>query len=89
MIHRAAEAARRPVADMVDRIRGSPVVFADETGWRQDGVNGFAWTFSTPGRAVFRAAQPQQAGGGTRYWETGSAECWSATSMPPTTTTPG
>ncbi len=53
MIHRAAEAARRPVADMVDRIRGSPVVFADETGWRQDGVNGFAWTFSTPGERYF------------------------------------
>ena len=36
------------VAEMVDRIRGSPVVHADETGWRQDGVNGYVWTFSTP-----------------------------------------
>ena len=53
VIHRAAEAARRPVAEVVDRIRGSPVVFADETGWRQDGVNGFVWTFSTPAERYF------------------------------------
>jgi hypothetical protein len=31
-----------------DEIRGSPVVNADETGWRQDGVNGYIWSFSTP-----------------------------------------
>ena len=31
-----------------DRIRGSPWVHADETGWRQNGVNGYAWTFCTP-----------------------------------------
>ena len=24
------------------------MVHADETGWRQDGVNGYIWTFSTP-----------------------------------------
>ena len=38
---------------MVRRIRASPVVFADETGWRQDGVNGFVWTFSTPDKRYF------------------------------------
>lgn len=27
--------------------RASPVVHADETGLRQDGTNGYAWTFST------------------------------------------
>jgi hypothetical protein len=31
-----------------EAVRGSPVVCADETGWRQDGRNGFLWTFSTP-----------------------------------------
>lgn len=31
-----------------DQIRASPVVHADETGWRQDGNNGYVWTFSTP-----------------------------------------
>jgi hypothetical protein len=31
-----------------DEVRGSPVVHADETGWREDGANGYLWTFSTP-----------------------------------------
>jgi transposase len=31
-----------------DEVRGSPVVHADETGWREDGVNGYIWSFSTP-----------------------------------------
>ena len=30
-------------------IRASPVVYGeDETGWRQDGRNGYLWSFSTP-----------------------------------------
>lgn len=29
-------------------IRGSPCVHGDETGWREDGVNGYVWTFCTP-----------------------------------------
>ncbi len=53
VIHSASEAARRSVAEVVRRIRASPVVFADETGWRQDGVNGFVWTFSTPYERYF------------------------------------
>ena len=38
---------------MVDRIRASPVVHADETGWRQNGNNGYVWTFSTPTERYF------------------------------------
>jgi transposase len=30
------------------RVRASPLVQADETGWRQNGKNGYIWTFSTP-----------------------------------------
>ena len=41
------------VAEMLKRIRGSPVVHADETGWREDGVNGYVWTFSTPTERYF------------------------------------
>ena len=29
-------------------MRGSPVVHADETGWREGGQAGYVWTFSTP-----------------------------------------
>ena len=39
---------------MLKRICGSPVVHADETGWRQDGANGYVWTFSTPTERYFQ-----------------------------------
>ncbi len=29
------------------------MVHADETGWREDGVNGYVWTFSTPTQRYF------------------------------------
>ena len=38
---------------MLDRIRASPVVHADETGWRQDGANRYVWTFTTPAERYF------------------------------------
>jgi hypothetical protein len=36
------------VAAALAAIRASPVVHADETGWREGGVNRYLWTFSTP-----------------------------------------
>jgi transposase len=38
---------------MGEAIRGSPVLHADETGWRQNGGNGYVWTFSTPTERTF------------------------------------
>ena len=52
-IHQTAQQAQPAVAGMVDRIRASPVVHADETGWRQNGNNGYVWTFSTPTERYF------------------------------------
>ena len=37
---RVADRAQGMMTDIVERIRGSPVVHADETGWREDGHNG-------------------------------------------------
>ena len=34
-------------------VRASPVVHADETGWREGGQPGYAWTFSTPTLRLF------------------------------------
>ena len=48
-----ARKAQAVVAGIVERIRGSPVVHADETGWREDGHNGYVWTFSTPTERYF------------------------------------
>ena len=38
--HQVAQQARPAVAEALERIRSSPVVHADETGWRENGVNG-------------------------------------------------
>jgi hypothetical protein len=43
-----AERGRAAVTAIRDQVRASPVVHADETGWRENGRNGYLWTFSTP-----------------------------------------
>jgi hypothetical protein len=35
------------VEEILAAIRASPVVHADETGWREDGANGYLWTLAT------------------------------------------
>ena len=40
--------AETAVREVLEQVRASPVVQGDETGWRQDGSNGYVWTFSTP-----------------------------------------
>ena len=44
----AAEHGREEYDRLRQEIRASPVVYRDETGWRQDGRNGYLWSFSTP-----------------------------------------
>ena len=48
----AAHAAPR-VAGLREQIRASPVRHGDETGWREDGSTGYAWTFSTETARLF------------------------------------
>ena len=52
-LHTVAARAAPRVAEMRQTIRGSPVLHADETGWREDGHNGYVWTFSTPTARAF------------------------------------
>ena len=52
-LHTLAARAEPVVADIREAIRASPVIHADETGWRQDGQNGYAWTFSTASERLF------------------------------------
>lgn len=44
--------------------RASPVLYADETGWREDGQNGSIWAFSTEGEDAVRyyAYDPSRGG---------------------------
>jgi hypothetical protein len=45
----------RPASDrLVEQYRAAPVKHADETGWRCDGANGYAWGFFTPDTSIFR-----------------------------------
>jgi len=41
------------VAALRHRIRASPVVHADETGWREGGKNGYVWIWETPQERYF------------------------------------
>lgn len=54
VVTRVAEQATEPLADLAAAIRASPVVHADETGWREAGRNGYIWSFSTPQLRLFR-----------------------------------
>jgi transposase len=48
VLHRI-NAHAQPVLDaLLTEIRVSPAVQADETGWREDGSNGYIWSVSTP-----------------------------------------
>ncbi len=48
-----AHRAQGVVRQIQQSVQQSPWVCADETGWREDGRNGFAWTFSTPDVRLF------------------------------------
>ena len=46
--HLAAARGRTAADTILTAIRGSPVVHGDETGWRENGQNGYLWSLSTP-----------------------------------------
>src|SRR5229473_3249684 len=48
LLHRMKEYVQPVLATLKAEIRASPAVQADETGWREDGSNGYIWSVSTP-----------------------------------------
>jgi hypothetical protein len=48
VLDRVREAGQAVLRELCEQMRSSPVVHADETGWREDGQGGYVWTFSTP-----------------------------------------
>lgn len=50
LLHRAAQAEKvqGAAASIKERVRKSPIVHGDETGWREGGQNGYIWLFCTP-----------------------------------------
>jgi hypothetical protein len=47
LLHEVARMGKDEYDGLLESVRGSPVVHGDETGWREDGVNGYLWSFST------------------------------------------
>lgn len=54
---RLADLLGPAVEKLVEHYRRSPVKHADETGWRTDGRNGYAWLFATTALSIFRFRQ--------------------------------
>jgi transposase len=52
-LHTVAARAAPLVASIRESIRASPVLHVDETGWREDGTNGYVWTFATAAARAF------------------------------------
>jgi len=48
ILHDVADIGSLQYEDILSSVRGSPVVCGDETGWREDGKNGYLWSFSSP-----------------------------------------
>jgi len=46
---------------LIEAYRNSEVKHADETGWRTDGNNGYAWLFCTPKISIFRVRKTRSA----------------------------
>lgn len=49
LLDQVRKATSGAVESLKAELRASKVLHADETGWREDGVNGYLWSFSTPG----------------------------------------
>jgi transposase len=53
VVQGVAARGEKALSQTLERVRASPVVGADETGWREDGTNGYIWTFSTEKERYF------------------------------------
>lgn len=53
IFHRMATLFSGIVPHLVEEYRQSPVKHADETSWRTNGKNGYAWLFATPKISIF------------------------------------
>jgi transposase len=53
LLHRIKAQMQPHLDALKQEIRASPAVQADETGWREDGSNGYIWSVSTPSIRYF------------------------------------
>lgn len=60
-LHQLARRLEPVIPKLIQAYRRSPVRHADETGWRTDGGNGYAWLFCTPTLSLFRLRSTRSA----------------------------
>lgn len=63
LLHAAAKTGKPYYQNLLSQIRGSPMINADETGGRQNGINGYFWSLSTSKAHVllYRKSRSSQA----------------------------
>jgi transposase len=63
LLHRVAEHGKGAVEALKAEVRGGDVVHMDETGWRENGQNGYVWAMSVPGECGVQIYQHHQSRG--------------------------
>jgi len=54
LLHDVREATEEELNTLKEQMKASRIVHGDETGWRENGQNGYIWSFSTPGEEGIR-----------------------------------
>jgi transposase len=54
VLHHLVEVVQPALEQLRSAVRGSALLNADESGWREEGHNGYVWAFSTPGEQGVR-----------------------------------
>lgn len=54
VLRRVRQATQAAYEALLAQARGSPVLHMDETGWREQGANGYIWELATPGTTPVR-----------------------------------
>jgi len=64
LLHHLRRALQPALDHLKGQARASPILHADETGWREAGQNGYIWSLSTPGPEAVRYYEydPSRAG---------------------------
>jgi transposase len=60
-LHQLARRLEPVIPKLIAAYQRSPVRHADETGWRTDGGNGYAWLFCTPTVSLYRVRDTRSA----------------------------
>jgi transposase len=60
-MHQLSKRLKDVPSALIEAYRQAAVKHADETGWRTDGNNGYAWLFCTPEISIFRVRKTRSA----------------------------